>query len=221
MQMKIIVVGCGRLGAGLAHRLFKQGHQVVIVDENDSAFVHLPADFRGRTITGDALNSGVLESAGIVDADGLAAVTNSDTVNAVVAHLAKEFFNVTNIVSRNYDPYLFPIHESFGLQTVSSAVWAAQRIEEMLYHGNVYTIFSAGNGEVEIYEINVPDDWSGGKLGELINENECVPIALTRAGKAVIPNCDTILQNGDIIQVGATLEGALTIRKRLSHREGK
>lgn len=218
--MNIIVVGCGRLGAGLAYRLFKQGHHVVVIDDNDPAFDNLPSEFKGRTVHGDALNKGILERAGIEQVHGLATVTSSDAVNAVVAHLARSHYKVPFVVSRNYDPNYFSIHEAFKLQTVSSTMWGAQRIEELLYHGEVHTIFSAGNGEVEIYEVIIPESWQGASLQELILENECVPIALTRGGTACIPSASILLETGDLIQVGATLEGVKNIRRRLVEKTG-
>lgn len=217
--MYMIVVGCGRLGSGLAFRLYKQGHQVVVIDESDAAFNNLPADFHGRTVPGDALNQGVLERAGIQEAHGLAAVTSDDATNAVIAHIARNHYDVPYVVSRNFNPALLPVHESFNLQTVSSAVWGAQRIEEMLYHGEVFTIFSAGNGEVEIYEITVSEQWHEHKLGDLIPTIECVPVALTRAGRAFIPDYETILQVDDLVQVSATLEGAKIIRAHLTQQQ--
>ena len=77
----------------------------------------------------------MLHRAGIEQADGLAAVTSSDSVNAVVGHVARTVYRVPNVVTRNYDPRWRPLHEAFGLQMVSSATWGAQRLEELLEHG--------------------------------------------------------------------------------------
>src|SRR5690349_15909914 len=104
--MNFIVVGCGRVGAELCYHLFRRGHHIVVVDINKEAFNRLHPDFRGRTLEGEGLAEGVLERAGIREADGLAAVTNSDTLNAVVAHAARIIYNVPNVVARNYDPNL-------------------------------------------------------------------------------------------------------------------
>ncbi|HUM27755.1 MAG TPA: NAD-binding protein, partial [Anaerolineales bacterium] len=146
--MNLIVVGCGRVGAELAYRLFKGGHQVTIVDSNRQAFNRLHPDFRGRTLEGEGLAENVLDRAGIKEADGLAAVTNSDTLNAVVAHTARIYYHVPVVVARNYDPNLRPVIESFGLQTVSSTFWGAQRVEELLINPAQRVVYSAGNGEV-------------------------------------------------------------------------
>jgi len=150
--MKVIVVGAGRVGAELAYRLSQQGHQVTVIDQLDANMDNLPADFRGRTVTADVLNRDALRQAGIEEADGLAAVSNTDSVNTVVAHLARTIYNVPNVVVRSYDPRWRPLLEAFGLQIVSPSSWGARRIEEMLTQPSLRSVFSAGNGEVEIVE---------------------------------------------------------------------
>lgn len=219
--MKVIVVGCGRVGSQLAYQLFQRGHQVTVIDHVALAFHNLPPDFRGRTVEGEVLSQGVLRRAGIEQADGLAAVTNSDSLNAVVAYLARTTYDIPNVVVRNYDPRWQPLQEAFGLQVISSASWGAQRLEELLYGADMHTVFSAGNGEVEIYEFVVPEAWHGRPLRELLSEIECVPAALTRSGRAMLPAYDTLLEECDVIHVSATLEGIEALRRRLySQKEG-
>ncbi len=213
--MKMLIVGCGRVGAELSMRLYRNGHTVVIVDSTEAAFQNLPVDFRGRTVQGEALNKDVLLRAGIDEVDGLAAVTNNDSLNAVIGHLARTHFGVPVVVVRNYDSRWRQVHESFGIQTVSSSSWGAQRIEELLYQQQTRTVFSAGNGEVELYEFAVPDEWDGKSLDKLMPEAECVIAALTRAGKAMLPGCDFQLAKDDIILISATLAGSEVIRRRL------
>src|SRR5512143_1635816 len=166
--MNFIVVGCGRVGAELAYRLFKAGHQIAVVDSNRDSFNRLHPDFRGRTLEGEGLAESVLERAGIKEAHGLAAVTNSDTLNAVVAHTARTIYGVPIVVVRNYDPALRPVVEAYGLQTVSSTYWGAQRVEELLTNPLYKTVYSAGNGEVEVYELRIPERWNNRTLGELL-----------------------------------------------------
>lgn len=216
--MNIIVVGCGRLGAKLAYRLYQKGHEVAVVDRVTEAFDNLPPDFRGHTLEAEVLNEDILHRAGIEKADGLASVTNSDTINAVVAHVARTVYHVPHVVARNYDPRFLSLHEAFGLQVVSSSTWGAQRIEELLSHPFVRTIFSAGNGEVEVYEFMVPDAWHGKNLQNLLPEGGCVAVALTRIGQAMLPSPGMNLEAGDVIQLSATLEGIQTLRKKLSHQ---
>ena len=215
--MNFIVVGCGRVGAELCYHLFKSGHQVVVVDSRRESFNRLHPDFRGRTLEGEGLAESVLERAGIHEADGLAAVTNSDTLNAVVAHTARVFYNVPNVVARNYDPNLRVVIEAFGLQTVGSTYWGAQRVEELLINPSQKVVYSAGNGEVEVYEVLVPEAWNGKTLGELLKPvKQCYPVALARAGRAFLPDVETPMQTGDLLNVSSTFEGMSALTGRLS-----
>src|SRR5262245_22645490 len=164
--MFLIVVGCGRVGSELAFRLFEAGHQVTVIDQVGRSFEHLHPEYRGRTVTGEVLAEDVLKRAGIEQADGLAAVTNSDSVNGVVGYMARTIFGVPNVVVRNYDPKFRELHEAFGVQTVASTAWGARRMEELLHQVQGKTVFSAGNGEVEVYELPVGEEWYGVALGE-------------------------------------------------------
>jgi trk system potassium uptake protein len=213
--MKALVVGCGRLGAELAYRLFQNGHSVSVIDIEEKAFAKMHGDFHGKFSEGDALNRDVLRRAGIENVDSVAVVTDSDILNAVVGHLAHETYHVPNVVVRNYNPRYRSIHEAYGLQMVSALSWGAQRIEEMMYHTDVRVVFSAGNGEVEVYELAIPEECAGTTIGELIATEMCMPVAITRAGKAMLPTLKSVLQAGDVLHVSATLEGVESLRNRV------
>ena len=215
--MNFIVVGCGRVGAELCYHLFKRGHHVVVVDIDKEAFNRLHPEFRGRTLEGEGLAEGVLERAGIHEADGLAAVTNSDTLNAVVAHAARTLYHVPNVVARNYDPNLRTVIEAFGLQMVGSTYWGAQRVEELLMNPSQRMVYSAGNGEVEVYEVQIPEEWNGRTVGELLEPlDQCYPVALSRAGRSSLPKTETRLETGDLLDVSSTFEGIGALTTRLS-----
>ncbi|HNS50875.1 MAG TPA: TrkA family potassium uptake protein [Anaerolineae bacterium] len=217
--MNLIVVGCGRVGSELAYRLFQRGHQVSVVDSTSAAFRSLPKDFRGRMVEGEVLGQDTLRRAGIKQADGLAAVTNNDSINAVVAHVARTVYGLTNIIVRNYDPRRRPLHEAFGMQVISSTSWGAQRMEELLYQREIHSVFSAGNGEVEVYELAIPKAWHGRTLRELIPSEGCVAVALTRAGSATLPGGETRMEACDVLNVSGTLDGIESLRSRLAHPE--
>jgi len=217
--MNFLVVGCGRVGAELSHRLFKSGHRVVVVDSDRAAFNRLHPDFRGRTLEGEGLAENVLERAGIKEADGLAAVTNSDTLNAAVAHTARTVFKVPIVIVRNYDPQMRPVIAAFGLQTVSSTSWGAQRVEELLTNPVQKMVYSAGNGEVNVYEIVVHERWKGITLGELLAPlPQCYPVALTRAGTSLLPQASLRLEAADVLHVSSTADGVRQLMERLEKK---
>jgi trk system potassium uptake protein TrkA len=187
---------------------------VAVIDVNSAAFNNLPADFDGRVVEGDALSQDVLHRAGIEHAEALAAMTNSDALNAVVAHVARDTYHVENVVVRNYDPICRPILEAFNFQMVSATVWGAQRVEEIISHQEIRTIFSAGNGEIEVYEFTVPPSWNGKGLATLLIPTDARAISLSRDGRAFLPGEDEPLQTGDILLVSATFEGAEAVRQQ-------
>ncbi len=214
--MNIIVVGCGRLGSELAQGLVNRKHRVAVIDNTALAFSALGPDFNGKLVEGDAMNRDVLMRAGIDEADGLVAVTTSDALNLVIGHVAKEIYNLPHVVVRNYNPLCRELFDDFNLQVVSSTSWGAQRIEELINYTDLRSVYSAGNGEVEVYEIIIPKEWNIQPLSKLIPQAGCRTIALTRAGRASIPDDNTILSEGDILDVSATFEGIDALRKRIS-----
>jgi trk system potassium uptake protein TrkA len=213
--MNVIIVGCGRVGAELAFLLYRRGHDVNIIDHVGSSFSHLDPAWRGRTIEAEAMAEGILERAGVERADALASVTNSDAVNAVVAHVALSVYHVPSVVSRNYDPRWRPLHEAMELHMVSSTAWGAQRVEELLENRRMRPVFSAGNGEVELYELTLPPAWDGKPLAELTKGVACTVVSLTRGGRACLPDARAKLHGGDIVHVGAPIESARELRGRV------
>jgi trk system potassium uptake protein TrkA len=213
--MRVIIVGCGRVGAELASILSRRDHDVTVIDHVGSSFQHLDPGWRGRTIEAEPLAEGVLERAGIREADAVATVTNSDAVNAVVAHVARATFRVPSVVSRNYDPRWRSLHETLGLQMVSSTAWGAQRIEELMESSRLRSVFSAGNGEIEVYELVVTAAWAGRSLAALTEGVDCAIVSLTRGGRASRPAGETPLAADDLVHVAAGIEGADRLRRRL------
>lgn len=216
--MNVLVIGCGRLGSELAHRLFRQGHQVTVVDATADAFANLPGDFRGRLLEGEVLARDLLERARIQDAEAVAVVTSSDAVNAVVGHVARTVYGVPNVAVRNYDPRRRPTQEAFDLPLVSSSLWGAWRFEEMLTYPDVRAVHSMGNGEVAVYEVAIPDAWSGQTVGAFLADAELLPTALVRQGHARLPTDEMILDSGDRLHMSGSPAGARALQARLARR---
>ncbi len=118
--MKVVIVGCGRVGARIATSLDRQGHDVSIVDLQTSAFRRLAPDFSGRAITGTGIDEDVLRSAGISEADAFIAVTNGDNRNLMAAQVAKVIFGVDKVSARVYDPVRAETFRAMGIDTICS-----------------------------------------------------------------------------------------------------
>src|SRR6185369_2463056 len=118
--MKVIIMGCGRVGAELAHQLSVERHDVCVIDRDETARERLPAGFTGRFRVGNGYHRQPLEAAGITHADAFVAVTSGDNTNIVGARIAKEDYRVPLVVARIYDPRRADIYHDLGIPTVAS-----------------------------------------------------------------------------------------------------
>lgn len=130
--MNVTIMGCGRVGAELAHLLDAEGHKVTIVDMDSSSFDKLPPDFGGTALLGHATDEEGLEKTNIRECDAFVAVTREDDKNAMAAQIAKEIFNVPRVICRVYDPLREEFYESLGLEAISPTGLFARLIKEKL-----------------------------------------------------------------------------------------
>ena len=124
--MKIVILGCGRVGSTLAMMMVRAGHKVSVIDTSSDAFQRLPPEFSGETFVGNGVDEDVLIRAGIREADAFAAVTNGDNRNIMASQIAKEIFQVKKVVCRIYDPIREQTYHELGLETISPTIVGAQ-----------------------------------------------------------------------------------------------
>ncbi len=130
--MKVVVMGCGRVGARIASILDHNGHGVTVIDTDSRAFRRLPADFKGDTIIGTGIDEDVLRTAGIEEATAFIAVTNGDNRNIMASQIAKHIYNVKHVVTRIYDPIRQDTFQALGLDAISPTVIGARVFYSML-----------------------------------------------------------------------------------------
>jgi trk system potassium uptake protein TrkA len=198
--MRIIIVGCGRMGAGLALTLTQRGHDVTVIDRDPTAFATLGERFSGRIITGHGFDREVLRCAGITRADALAAVTSSDETNVVTARVARQFFRVPRVVARLYDPRKAEIYRRLGVLTISTTEWGVHRITELLSYSWFEPIVSLGSS-VDIVDVEAPPALVGRSLASLTVPGEVHPVAISRGGRCFLPTQETRLQAGDLLHI--------------------
>jgi len=116
--VKIVIVGCGRVGAVLAETLDHDGHEVVILDLVNRAFDRLPADFKGQAIRGDGTDEGALRRAGAAGADVLLALTEGDNRNVMAAQVAVESLGVGKAMAKVNDPVRAAAYADLGIATI-------------------------------------------------------------------------------------------------------
>jgi len=130
--MKVVIMGCGRLGARLAGLLDTDGHSVTILDTDAYSFRRLPPTFSGTALIGNGLNEEVLKKAGIEEADAFVAVTQGDNRNVMASQIAKHIFNVPKVLCRIYDPLRQELYNTLGLEAFSPTTIFAQILKEKL-----------------------------------------------------------------------------------------
>ncbi len=130
--MKIVILGCGRVGSTLATMLDRAGHAISVIDYSSDAFQRLSPDFSGTTIIGNGVDEEVLVRAGIKEADAFAAVTNGDNRNIMASQIAKEIFKVKKVMCRIYDPIREETYHELGLETICPTKVGAQMFFDAL-----------------------------------------------------------------------------------------
>ncbi len=130
--MRVIIVGCSRVGAMVARVLVADGHQVTVVDINRNSFSRLGPDFPGEMVLGNGIDEDVLRKAGIEQAEGFASLTNGDNRNIMAAQIAREIFHVPRVITRIYDPIRENVYRELGLNTTSPTMTGVREIHRML-----------------------------------------------------------------------------------------
>lgn len=130
--MKVVIMGCGRVGAQLATLLDAAGHTVCVLDLDAYSFRRLPPNFRGTALIGNGIDEESLKKAGIQEADAFIALTQGDNRNVMAAQMAKHIFNVKKVVCRIYDPLRRDIYAQLGLQALSPTTIFAEILKDMV-----------------------------------------------------------------------------------------
>ncbi|MFC1918471.1 potassium channel family protein [Chloroflexota bacterium] len=130
--MKVVIMGCGRVGARLAGLLEADGHSVTVLDIDSYSFRRLPPDFQGTALEGNGIDEEVLRRAGIEEADVFVVVTQGDNRNAMAAQIGKHIFNVPRVLCRVYDPLRQEMYSNLGLEAISPTAIFAQILKEKL-----------------------------------------------------------------------------------------
>jgi trk system potassium uptake protein TrkA len=126
--LKVIILGCGRVGSTLARRLWQEGHQITIIDMTSDAFRRLGTKFKGQKIVGTGLDQDTLSKAGLGSADVFIAVTQGDNTNIMAAQVAREVFSTPRVIARIYDPIRAQAYREMGIITLCTTTVAANII---------------------------------------------------------------------------------------------
>lgn len=202
--MHVVILGCGRVGALLAGRLDAMGHTVAVVDQDSKAFTRLPHDFSGTTVTGVGFDRNTLEIAGIAHADAFAAVSSGDNTNILAARTARETYGVDRVVARIYDTRRAEVYERLGIPTVATVAWTTGQILRRIMPLGSESEFTDASGTVMLAEVHFDPEWIGHRIARLEQASGARVAFITRLGAGLIPDVETVVQDGDLIHATFT-----------------
>lgn len=201
--MRVVVMGCGRVGSSVADGLARIGHEVAVIDRDATAFSRLSADFTGEQVLGMGFDRDVLLRAGIEDAGAFAAVSSGDNSNIISARLARETFGVERVVARIYDAKRAAVYERLGIPTVATVPWTTDRLLNILTRDTETAKWRDPTGTVAVVEVVLHDEWVGHRISDLEAATGSRVAFLLRFGSGLLPDTKTVLQSGDQVYVAA------------------
>ena len=180
--MNVLVIGCGKLGRRLVDSLFRYGHTVSVIDRDPDAFNGLDDDFDGLTVVGVPMDIEVMKSAGIESCDAVAAVTDDDNLNITISQIAKEFFEIENVVTRVIDPSREQIFNEFGLKTICETKLSCASMLAALEKSPLEKQATFGSSTLSFFTREVDSIFIGRKISEMPN----------RAGETIVGILDKV-----------------------------
>ena len=206
-------MGCGRVGSTLAHSLETRGHSVAIIDRDRDAFRRLHPDFTGTAVNGVGFDRDVLLEAGIDRAAAFAAVSNGDNSNVIAARVARETFNIDNVVARIYDPGRAEVYERLGIPTVATVRWTSDQILRRLLPEGAEPEYRDPSGAVRVSEVQASPTWVGRLYTALEEATGTRVVFYSRLGHGTLPKPDSVIQEGDLIHVAMVDDEADAVQK--------
>jgi trk system potassium uptake protein TrkA len=210
-----VIVGSGRLGSALASLFSQEGHDIVVVDKDPKAFARLGSGFNGTTVLGTGIDEDVLKRAGIERADFLCAMTSSDSVNLMVAQVARSIFHVRKVVARIFDPSKAELYRDLGIEAISTTGASVAEIRNALALWGLSREMSLGAGLLEMVSFTVGRQIDGKTIGELRIPRKFEIIAVARGSAWGIPEAGDTVAEGDRITAVVRIDALEVVRDLL------
>jgi trk system potassium uptake protein len=213
--MKIIIMGCGRVGSQVSQLLVSHGHEVTVIDHDANALARLGTDFKGKVVRGLGFDRTALLEAGVETAEGFVAASSSDNANIVAARIARNIFRVPRVVARLYDPVRAEVYQRLGLTTISSTAWGAERIVEVVTHADLDVLHVFRDGGTTMVRVEAPARLNGHRVAQMNIPGEMSVTAITRNDHTFIPVSGTEFQEGDVIYLAVIPSGMVRLEELL------
>lgn len=221
--MRVIIVGCGKVGTTITEQLGLEGHDITVIDRDSTVVNDITNNFDVMGLVGNGASYSVLMDAGIEEADILIAVTDSDELNLLCCMIAKKVGDcntVARVRNPTYNNEIDFIKKELGLaMSINPEYAAATEMARILRFPSAIKIDTFAKGRVEILEFKIPSasilhNMSLIEVAKLIKEDILV-CAVERDDKVVIPNGKFILQENDMISIVASPENSKLFFKKI------
>ncbi|MFY9402932.1 MAG: TrkA family potassium uptake protein [Candidatus Omnitrophota bacterium] len=212
--MHIIIVGCGRVGAELAKILANEGHNLVVIDKSQDAFVRLGSTFNGLTMTGSGFDLNLLRQVGIEKADAFCALTNGDNTNLISAQVAKKIYKVPKVIARVYDPQRAHIYAALGLDIISGTTLFASMLRDKIIESR-FSSYLIETKDLGVFEIEVKDGLIGKSPADINIPQEFMVVAIRRLTGVIIPDSNTLFKEKDILMAVVRVSSLEKIKEGL------
>lgn len=206
--MRTLIIGAGRLGRSLAQDLVRAGQEVRLLDSSRTRLARLPATLQAPTIEGSPLDRGVLAGAA-AGCDALAAVTEDDALNAVVALAGRRELRVPTAVAVIGNRGRAEALAGSGIRIVCPTARTAHELQLTLLRTGIESELELA-GETAVYRVDLPARLSGRRLEELERRGELLPVAIERRGRVLLATPDLELGDGDVLHVAASHHDLVT-----------
>jgi trk system potassium uptake protein TrkA len=142
-------------------------------------------------------------------------VTSGDNTNILTARIARETFQIPNVVARIYDPRRALIYQRLGIPTVATVTWTTDQVVRRLFPDQAISEYTNATGEIDFVEVTLPDAWVGKRLGGLVEGDQFRPVLVTRAGQARMATPELVGQVGDVLLMAVRTGAGGTLEDRL------
>lgn len=211
---RVIVAGCGRVGAQLSEMLSLDGFQVTVIDRDRNAFERLSKTFQGEALEGVAFDLETLEKAGIREADVFAATTNYDNTNLMAAEVARRIYGVRNVFARLYNPDKEQTFQALDIDYICGTIILAEQFMQRIVKDRMKTLAWTANNNVLLVEFACPPRFSAKQVSKLEREELLRVGLVSHQGQAVVATKGTMMHRGDSI-VAAVIAGRETRVRRM------
>ena len=196
-RWRVVVAGCGRVGAQLSEMLSLDGFHVAVIDRDDGAYKRLSKSFQGEILTGMAFDLDTLEDAGLGEADVFASLTNYDNTNLMAAEVARGIFGVGKVLSRLYNPDKEQTFQALDIDYICGTTVLAEQFMQRIVEHRLDILAWTANNRVLLVEFECPGRF-GGKPVRNFEREEMLRVGLiAHDGLTEVATQGTILHKGD------------------------